>query len=132
MNYKTIIHICLLLFLVGCFSQSKNSVVMSYRDFGPQAMSWEVIGKEWWQWQKHGDSNPDTKYDIKVVVYKNITLNKVKSLYPVNKNKNQDYRYIEYSNALTFLDKNIKENVIQAITTRLKQTKYNILKSFNK
>ena len=105
---------------------------MNYEDFGPQALSWEHIGKEWWQWQPHGDSNPNTKYDVKVVVYRDISLEEIKKNYPINQKKNRDYRYFEYSKALSFLDKNIKENVIPETTTRLKQTKNNILKSLKK
>lgn len=129
MNCKTFVHIGLFILLIACSNQSKDSIIMNYEDFGPQSLSWKHIGMEWWQWQPHGDSNPQTKYEIKVVIYRNYSLEDVQKKYPVNKKKNQDYRYIEYSTALRFLDKNIKENVIPETTTRLKQTKNNILKS---
>ena len=60
---------------------------MNYEDFGPQALSWEHIGKEWWQWQSHGDSNPNTKYDVKVVVYRDISLEEIKKIILLVKRK---------------------------------------------
>ncbi len=132
MNSKRLVQVCLLLFLSACNDQSKNSIVLNYQDFGPQAMAWRNIGMEWWQWQAHGDSDPKTKYNIKVVIYRNITLQKVKSLYPINQDKKQDYRFIEYTETLNYLNRNIQENVISDVTERLKLTKRTILKSLGK
>ena len=47
--------------------------------------------------------------NIKVIVYKNISLNEVQKFYPVIKDKKQDYRYVEYNQVLAYLDKKIKE-----------------------
>jgi hypothetical protein len=42
-------------------------------------------------------------------VYKNITLKEVQKRYPINKDKNQDYRYVTYAEALKYLNRHIKE-----------------------
>jgi hypothetical protein len=62
------------------------------------------LGSEWWQWQPQGDGDPATRYPIKVVVYWEIPLDLVKQAYPVLQEKQQDYRYLERTKALTFLE----------------------------
>jgi len=96
-------------FMLGCQTTSKHALVLDYDDFGPQAMAWETIGMEWWQWDSHGNDNPDKQYPIHVVVYRDIKLEEVKSLYPVDKEKEQDYRYIEFNEAIQYLQKHIRE-----------------------
>jgi len=112
-----------LLLAVGCASTSKRTIVMNYSDFGPQAAAWEYIGMKWWQWESHGGSNPGTKYDIKVIVYRSIPLAEVQKIYPVNQEKKQDYRYLEYAKALEYLDKTIEENLVPEVTEVLKKTR---------
>ena len=58
----------------------------------------------------HGDSDPKTKYDIKIAIYRDIPLQEVKERFPVVKESKKDYRYVEYNAALKFLDKNILEH----------------------
>ena len=67
-----------ILFNYSDANESGNVVVFGYYDFGPQAMSYEVLGYEWWQWEAHGDSRPGKKYDIRVIVYRNISLDNVR------------------------------------------------------
>ena len=50
---------------------------------------------------------PNYKYDIKVVVYRDISLNEIESLLPVSKTKKQDFRYIEYHDSIKYLNRNI-------------------------
>jgi len=119
-----------LLVLTSCASiaEHSGSYVLNYGDFGPQSMAFELIGNEWWQWQDYGYYRP-RKYDIKVIVYRNIALDKVKQLYPVDPDKNMDYRYVEYNNVINYLDRNIKENVIRSLTKELSTTKNKIIKA---
>lgn len=81
---------------------------------------------DWWQWQEHGDSHQKT-YDIKVVVYRNISLDEVKKKYPVVPEQLKDYRYAEYSKAVSYLDRLIEENVIESLTVTLKGTREKIV-----
>ena len=109
--------------ITGCLnSNNQNTLVFRYSDFGPQVIASEIIGMEWWQWQSHGESRP-TKYDIKVVVYNKIDIADVKKLYPVIEKQNQDYRYLEKSTALEYLDEKIKENTIELVTNTLITTR---------
>jgi len=101
-------------------------------------MSYKVLGYEWWQWDSHGDSRPGKKYDIKVIVYRNISSGNVKEMYPVIQEIKQDYRYIEYNMAIQYLDEQIKkveewkdtdpETFIPELLTRLKRTKEKVEK----
>lgn len=108
---------------------NKNTLILNYSDFGPQAAAHELIGFEWYQWESHGDSNPNTKYDVKVVVYRNTRLNKVKEMYPVIKGK-QDYRYVHYRDALEYCDRLIKEE--GDLLPHLVHTRDKIIKGFGK
>ena len=97
------------LLITCCKHTPSQYVLFNYEDFGPQAMAWETIGMQWWQWDNHGDSDPNSTYDIKVVVYRDISLQKIKSIFPVVEAAKKDYRYIEYNEALKYLDRNISE-----------------------
>jgi len=87
-----------------------TDIVRPYRAFGPQVLAHELIGMAWWQWQPHGDSkNPSREYPIQVVVYWNQTLEQIKVKYPVDEVEQRDYRYVEYSAAVSYLKKTIKK-----------------------
>jgi hypothetical protein len=79
---------------------------MPYQDFGPQAMSYELLGMEWNQWKSEGHPLPDD-VEVKVVVYRAIDLSQVEKEFPVLKGKS-DYRYLEYSRAILYLRENMK------------------------
>jgi hypothetical protein len=93
--------------LAGCAATREpyaGMVVLSYDELGPQVAVHELIGYEWYQWNSHGDSDPNKFDDVKVVVYRNIPLEKVKEMYPVIVGK-QDYRYLDYEAAINYLNK---------------------------
>ena len=125
--------VSILLLVTGCVSTDStnpNWLLMNYTDFGPQVIAQEIIGMEWWQWQDHGDS-VDRSYAIKVVVYNDIAEEIAKRAFPVNPEKNLDYRYVEYEKALEYLDEKIDENVVESVTEKLNGTREVLLKHFN-
>jgi hypothetical protein len=81
---------------------------MRYSDFGPPSSSYELLGAEWYQWNSQGPDDPNGADDVKIVIYRNVDLPTVKKTYPVFKGKS-DYRYVEYSEAMDFLEKRIEE-----------------------
>jgi len=131
MKIATLIFV--LLTMISCVSipNTPNTYVLNYEDFGPPVIANELIGMDWWQWQNHGDSRPKV-YDIKVVVYKKITLTKAKEIYPIDPANNKDYRYIEYVDAIKYLDEHIAENVFEIVTTKLLKTKNVLVSSLGK
>jgi len=103
-------------------AKEDNIIIFNYSDFGPQSRAYKLIGMEWWSWGNHGDSRFKV-YDIRVVVYKDISLDKVKKLYPTIKKKKQDYRYLKYADAIKYLNKHIGEKYsYHLIETRNKIT----------
>lgn len=114
--------ISLTLFLLSSCAAGSTTALFAYEEFGPPAMAGEIIGMDWWQWQAHGDSRPK-KYDIKVVVYRNIGLDEVKKQYPVAPEQLQDCRYVDYAQAIRYLNRHIEENALGTLTAQLKQTK---------
>ena len=108
MIIRTSFYILVALLILGCKESPKPYATFEYEDFGPQAMAWQTIGMQWWQWDDHGiSSDPNYKYDIKVVVYRGISLNEIESLLPVSKANKQDFRYIEYHDSIKYLNINI-------------------------
>jgi hypothetical protein len=93
--------------IFSCNHSPKHFAVFDYGDFGPQSMSWEKIGMHWWQWDNHGADDPNYKYDIKVVVYRNAPLEQIKALFPVDRSKKKDFRYFEYQDSIRYLDEHI-------------------------
>ncbi len=79
MKVKVVLIILASLLLHGCSKARNSYAIFEYEDFGPQVMAWEEIGMQWWQWDNHGDDDPKSKYDIKVVVYAGMPLDEIKS-----------------------------------------------------
>ncbi len=101
-------------------------ILLDYEDFGPQAIAYEVIGTEWWQWRNCGGPR-FFRHDVKVVVYKSMPLEEIKKRYPVDPGEKRDFRYLEYRKALDYLNEKIEENVIEDVSGRLKSTRERIL-----
>jgi len=128
---KKLTILTILFFLFGCASSAqseniiKNYIVLNYEDFGPQVIANEVIGMQWWQWDNFGDSQ-EKSYDIKVVVYNNIDLTAVSATFPVDQANEKDYRYLDYQNAVIYLNGKIDENVFPVVTQKLIDTRNKI------
>ena len=109
--------------LTSCVTKDEshpNAIVLSYSELGPQVLVYELIGYEWYQWNNHGDSDPNTMDDVKVVIYRNIPLEKVKEIYPVIKGK-QDYRYLDYETAVDYINKYIDKPYLEHLARTKKK-----------
>jgi hypothetical protein len=117
-------------------------LVLPYEKFGPSSLPYDLLGSEWYQWQVPiCGCDPNEKFDVKVAVYRIVSLRRVKALYPVVKGKS-DYRYLKYDVALRWLakkiagfelwqkedDPTVKEMWAEGIAT-LKNTQAQILES---
>lgn len=119
---RMLLNIFLLFSLGACSAQTTSkTLVLQYNDFGPPSAANELIGMDWWQWQDHGDSRP-RRYNIKVVVYRDVDLQKVRQLFPTEPASEIDYRYASFTDAIHYLDRMIEENAIESLTLRLKET----------
>jgi hypothetical protein len=106
----------------------KNICVLDYKNFGVQAMAHELLGFQWYQWNNHGDPDPNATYDIKVVVYNNIPPGKVKELYPIISALEQDFRYVEYSRAMQYFNRQIQQ-IDELGQTELRQENMSMFKN---
>ena len=112
---KTNLAVLMLAFILGVIAFSislhrnrshfPNSFVMKYADFGSPIRSDELLGPE--SSQGSGQRADDPRDDIQVVVYRNVDLATVKRTYPELGGKSV-YRYVEYSQAIDYLDKQIE------------------------
>ncbi|GGB21935.1 hypothetical protein [Agarivorans gilvus] len=108
---RTLLMLLLSVWMISSCSQApieKHTYVLPYKSFGTPSMSGKLLGVEWFQWNAHGDSRP-IAYPVNIVVYRGITLKEAEATYPVNPEAEMDYRYVEYSDALSYFDKNIVE-----------------------
>jgi len=71
-------------------------------------MSGQLVGEPWNQWQAGPHDLPEYNVDIKVVIYRGLDLAEVKRRYPIVRGRS-DYRYVEYTRAIEFFEKSIKE-----------------------
>ena len=85
-------------------------------------MAHEIIGFQWYQWNSSGDSDPNKIDNIKVVVYWDEPIEKIKKKYPLSKDKKKDYRYLSFNKAMEYLDSSISKlpNEIHLVETRKK------------
>jgi hypothetical protein len=115
---KSIIVALIIAFILGVIAFSislhrnrshfPNSFVMKYSDFGAPGSSDELLGPESSQGSDQRADDPSRSDDIKIVVYRNVDLATVKKTYPEFGGKSV-YRYVEYSQAIDYLDKQIEE-----------------------
>jgi hypothetical protein len=108
MGKTSILIFCAVIFACGHSISRHEHVILDYKNFGPPALAHELIGMDYWQWDNHGDSRP-RDYPIKVVVYRNVEVQKIKDRFPVIAEKEQDYRYVAYQTAMAYLNDTIAE-----------------------
>lgn len=89
---------------------------MAYRVLGSKNLQWEpevpiLIGQG----------------KVYVVVYRGIPLKTVSKYYPQDRSRNLDYRYLQYGEALNYLDSKIERNLLRRVTDRLRRTRETII-----
>jgi hypothetical protein len=96
------------LFLGVLLNTSGAMLVLSYDDFGPQAMAHELLGMESHPWL---DCHCDEKEapPIEVVVYRRLSLATGRARRPVVPAQGLDRRYVTYKAAVRYLDRQLAE-----------------------
>jgi hypothetical protein len=82
-------------------SEPPYTLVLDYYDFGPQALSFGLIGMSWWQWEGGGSWEPGDSFDVRVVVYRGRSREEVERAYPTVRDRS-DYRLVPYEDAMDF------------------------------
>jgi hypothetical protein len=98
----------------------KGTAVFAYDDFGPQAAAYPLIGMQWYQWNTHGSGDPQEQDEIRVVVYRGVSLKEVQTQYPVIRDRH-DYRYLEYGKAWEYLSKNETDPLLKHLAKTKKR-----------
>ncbi len=102
----------------GCSAKvepKSKTLVLDYGELGPSSLTYEIVGNEWYQWNNHGDSDPKNFDDVKVVVYRDIPLEEVRQMYPVDEKRFMDYRYLDYETAIDLLSKHEGEPYLDSL-----------------
>lgn len=116
---KKLLLCALLMLTAACASKLSRSVlVLDYADFGPQAMAYPLLDHRRLPWDPHAPLILG-QGQIKVVVYRGVSLEAVQAAYPPDRSRNIDYRYVNYSEALQYLDTQIQRNLLPRVTPRL-------------
>lgn len=108
---KHVFYLFFLILILGCAHPAvapNRYIELTYKDFGPPSLAEALLGSDYWQWDNHGDSRP-REYPIGVIVYRHIDLNAIEQKFPVVEEKSRDYRYVEYEQAITFLNDALKD-----------------------
>ena len=79
---------------------------MDYSEFKPASMSYELPGSE--SDERNAPDSQNSEVQTKIVIYRNVDLATVKKTYPMFGGK-PNYRFIEYGQAIAFLDKQLSE-----------------------
>jgi hypothetical protein len=106
-----------------------STLILEYRDFGPEEMARELLGYGRWQWDNITSAgDPNNQKEIKVVIFDDhdvfgIPLDIVKQAHPVIKEKHQDYRYISQKQALEYLDRTLRARLDEEAASTLRKTR---------
>lgn len=106
-------------------------LVLPYDAFGPQAMSFGLVGFGWWQWEAGGSFGPGDTFDIRVVVHRDGERDLAARVHPTVPGV-WDRRYVSRSDALAYLDRSLAELAqmggFEALTEELRHTRAAIAK----
>ncbi len=114
-----------------------HTILFRYDDFGPQVLASRLIGMDWWSWEAGGSFEPTDSFDVRVVVFRDRTVEQVAARYPTIE-KASDYRLVSRESALRYLDeaerelraspKGPDEYDFGPLISRLERTRATILK----
>lgn len=86
-----------------------DAMLLPYDAFGPQAMSFGLIGMGWWQWDGEGHAFDEDNGKIWVVVHDDLSDEALARRFPVNSELRCDNRYVTRDDAMEFFDLHIEE-----------------------
>jgi len=132
-----------------------STLIMNYSDFNLEHNLHtleKLIGSNQWAWSDKPFDEPDAfegDNDIKVIIYKEIlsdldmekfyrvgkgrraiSLEDVKKLYPTNKSKQLDFRYLSYKDAINYLDSTSLDMYREDLALILVKRKFEIKEMF--
>ncbi len=98
-----------------------KTITLAYHDFGPQVATHALLGMAWWSWSGGGCYERDDAFDVRVVVYRNITRAEVEKRFPTVRWK-WDHRLVAYDDAVAHVDA-LSESTIPSLNEDMRNTK---------
>lgn len=80
-----------------------------YSAFGPAAMSFELLGQAWWQWDAEGHAFEASGGSVWVVVHDGLNGDALATRFPVIQDAQCDQRYVSLPDARAYLQEHIDE-----------------------
>ena len=106
-----------------------DALRLPYEAFGPAAMSFELLGQAWWQWDSEGHAFDEAGGVVWVVVHDGLDATSLAARFPVSESTKCDHRYVELPAARTYLLTHIAElatGELPQLRDRLVQTQQTI------
>lgn len=116
----------------------EDAILVDFDAFGPPAMSFELLGQAWWQWDGEGHAFEDQGGTVWVVVHDDVPPDDLATRFPVRQADACDHRYVTVDEALLYLEDHIAEldgmgdDVPQfgPLVERLRTTRAELLRHF--
>jgi hypothetical protein len=94
-----------LLFFTSC-AVNERHMMLSYEDFNPAWVSEDLLSPPFWSWDTCGCGDPKEKDPISVVIYKKDLKAAIRK-YPIDEEKELDYRYLSICQANGIIDRTV-------------------------
>lgn len=89
--------------------EGDDAKLFAYDAFGPAAMSYDLLGQAWWQWDGEGHAFDDANGTVWVVVHDNVAPDALANRFPVREAEQCDHRYVSVDVAVAYLEDHIAE-----------------------
>ncbi len=90
-------------------AEGEDAQRFEYDAFGPAAMSFDLLGQAWWQWDSEGHAFEEDGGTIWVVVHDGLTGDALATRFPVREDQRCDHRYVALPDARAYLRAHIDE-----------------------
>lgn len=89
--------------------EGEDAKLFAYDAFGPAAMSYDLLGQAWWQWDGEGHAFEDAEGVVWVVVHDGVAPDALATRFPVRQADQCDHRYVAVDAAIAYLEDHIAE-----------------------
>jgi len=90
-------------------AEGEDAKRFEYDAFGPAAMSFELLGQAWWQWDSEGHAFEASGGTIWVVVHDGLGGDALATRFPVIQDAQCDQRYVALTDARAYLQDHVDE-----------------------
>ena len=110
--------------------------MFDYDAFGPAAMSYDLLGQAWWQWDGEGHAFDDADGTVWVVVHDDLAPDALATRFPVRQAEQCDHRYVTVDAAVAYLEDHIAEldaddvPELAPVVDQLRKTRTTIVQQF--